>query len=166
MFGLALDENARNAAPVLAFALATLLVLGASRVITLVTRRRRRFFSRLPRRRWNPYFAATPNQPQHFNLADVGDQLEVVMAASFQKQRVLSPSEYRVFKIVEDDLAAMRRGYRVFGQTSLGEILRSSCPNAFQSINGKRADILVIDSGGWPVLAIEYQGEGHYQGKA
>jgi hypothetical protein len=88
------------------------------------------------------------------------------MAASFETRRVLSRSEYHVFKVIEDDVAAARRGYRVFAQTSLGEILRSPCSNAFASINSKRADILVIDPYGWPILAVEYQGSGHYQGTA
>jgi hypothetical protein len=88
------------------------------------------------------------------------------MAGSFEKQRVLSPSEYRVFTIVEVEIAAQRAGYRVFAQTSLGEILRSSSQDAFHSINSKRVDILVVDRGGWPFLAVEYRGDGHYQGTA
>jgi hypothetical protein len=99
-------------------------------------------------------------------LTDVGQQLHAVMAGAFEKQRVLSPSEYRVFAIVEEEIAAQRAGYRVFAQTCLGEILRSSQQDAFHSINSKRVDILVIDRGGWPFLAVEYQGEGHYQGAA
>ncbi|HJQ78301.1 MAG TPA: DUF2726 domain-containing protein [Lacipirellulaceae bacterium] len=55
---------------------------------------------------------------------------------------------------------------RVFAQTSLGEILKSSNEDAFRSINSKRVDILVVDRGGWPFLAVEYQGDGHYQGTA
>jgi len=101
-----------------------------------------------------------------FDLADPAQQLKAVMAASFQKRRVLSPSEYRAFKIIEDEVTAFGKGYRVFAQTCLGEILKSSDQTAFHSINSKRADILVIDGGGWPVLAIEYQGEGHYQSAA
>jgi hypothetical protein len=88
------------------------------------------------------------------------------MAATFQKRRVLSSSEYRVFRIIEDALRSTDNGYRVFGQTSLGEILQSTCPTAYSSINSKRTDILVIDRNGWPVLAVEYQGDGHYQGTA
>jgi hypothetical protein len=88
------------------------------------------------------------------------------MGGSFERKRVLSFSEYRVFTIVEDEIAAQRAGYRVFAQTSLGEILRSSDQDAFRSINSKRVDILVVDRGGWPILAIEYQGSRHYQGTA
>jgi len=88
------------------------------------------------------------------------------MAASFQRRRLLSRSEYDTFKIIEDDIAAARRGYRVFAQTSLGEVLTSPSEDAFRSINSKRVDILIVDQGGWPVVAVEYQGSGHYQGTA
>ncbi|WP_370307925.1 DUF2726 domain-containing protein [Sphingobium abikonense] len=140
----------------LILALGVLIAVQASR---LLPRGRR---SRFRRRYWRP----NAGQEQAPDLSDIGGQLRAVMAATFQKRRVLSSSEYRVFKIIEDDLAAMRRGYRVFGQTSLGEILQSPCADAFRSINSKRADILVIDRSGWPILAVEYQGGGHYQGTA
>src|SRR6266446_8416975 len=52
------------------------------------------------------------------DLKDVGQQLYAVMAASFQRRRLLSRSEYDTFKIIEDDIAAARMGYRVFAQTS------------------------------------------------
>jgi len=97
---------------------------------------------------------------------DIGKQLHAVMDNSFEKRRILSPSEYRVFAIVEREIASQRKGYRVFAQTSLGEILKSSNSNAFSSINNKRVDILVVGRGGWPFLAVEYQGNGHYQGTA
>jgi hypothetical protein len=88
------------------------------------------------------------------------------MAAPFQKQKLLSLAEYRVFKIIEDDLVGRGGGYRLFAQANLGEILRSPDDNAYRSINSKRVDILLVNGGGWPVLAIEYQGRGHYQGEA
>jgi hypothetical protein len=97
---------------------------------------------------------------------DIGRQLDAVMAASFNKNKLLNYSEYNVFKIIEADIAKEGRGYRVFAQTSLGEILASCDGDAFHSINSKRVDILVVDQGGWPALAVEYQGEGHYQGTA
>jgi hypothetical protein len=111
-------------------------------------------------------------RPQRFfrynalNLADPAQQLTAVMAARFEKRRVLSRAEYQVFKLVEKNVSSLRKGYRVLAQTSLGEILRSGSTDAFHSINSKRVDILVIDAGGWPVLAVEYQGTGHYLGTA
>ncbi len=60
----------------------------------------------------------------------------------------------------------MHRGHRLFAQTCLGEVLASAHANAFRSINSKRVDMLIVDTGGFPVAAIEYQGAGHYQGNA
>ncbi len=101
-----------------------------------------------------------------FNRDYFGPQLEAVMLSPFQKRRILNASEYRAFRLIESDIAAARKGYRVFAQTCLGEILQSSSEEAFRSINSKRVDILIVDQGGWPVLAVEYQGEGHHQGNA
>ena len=100
------------------------------------------------------------------DLKDVGQQLYAVMAAPFERRRLLNRCEYQTFKIIEADIAAARRGYRVFAQTSLGEVLMSPDESAFRSINSKRVDILIVDQGGWPVAAVEYQGDGHYQGTA
>lgn len=93
-------------------------------------------------------------------------QLAAVMQASFEKQKLLSWNEYRAFQAVERHFASLEPRHRVFAQVNLGEILRSNDEAAFRSINSKRVDILVVDSGGWPVLAIEYQGKGHHQGTA
>src|SRR4029077_4998954 len=100
------------------------------------------------------------------DLKDVGQQLYAVMAAPFERRRLLNRCEYQTFKIIEADIAAARRGYRVFAQTSLGEVLMSPDELAFRSINSKRVDILIVDQGGWPVIAVEFQGGGHYQGNA
>jgi hypothetical protein len=94
-------------------------------------------------------------------VTDAARQLTAVMSASFDRQKLLSPAEYRAFRLVED-VVANQRGYRVFAQVNLGEILKSGDDLAFRSINSKRIDILVVDGGGWPVLAVEYQGSGHY----
>jgi hypothetical protein len=121
----------------------------ASRSMAMILRFIRKF--RLHRRR---------------DLTDVGQQLHAVMAASFQRQRILSYEEYRAFHVIEKQVAEAYPGYRVFAQASLGEILHCSDPDAYRSINSKRVDILIIDRSGWPVLAAEYQGGGHYQGTA
>ena len=93
-------------------------------------------------------------------------QLSDVMDSHFERRRVLSFSEYRIFRVIEAEVAAARKDYRVFAQTSLGEVLASSDDRAFRAINSKRVDMLVIDSAGWPIVAIEYQGAGHYQQQA
>lgn len=117
------------------------------------------------RRFRKPYRSGYAENNEH-GFDDVGQQLQAVMAASFKKRRVLNYSEYRAFKITEEEVAALGKGHRVFAQTSLGEILQSPNSNAFHSINSKRVDVLVVDGGGWPVLVVEYQGSGHYQGTA
>jgi hypothetical protein len=121
-------------------------------------------FAGLSRRLWS-----RPDKSayrQSYDSRDIGRQLSAVMASSFQKQRLLNASEYQAFKIIEHDVAMERKGFRVFAQTSLGEVLKSPDPDAFRSINSKRVDILIVDGGGWPVLAVEYQGSGHYIGTA
>src|SRR5690606_2597441 len=56
--------------------------------------------------------------------------------------------------------------WRVMAQVSLGEVLSSPDPKAFSTINSKRVDLLLISNGGQPIAAIEFQGDGHYQGNA
>ena len=158
MFGLHFADGVRTAAFVVLglSVIVFFVVVGVSGILRQPHRRRFRNVYPFDRPYWN----------QGFGLADPARQLNAVMAASFSKQRVLSRSEYHVFKIIENEVATFGKGHRVFAQTSLGEILRSSDRDAFHSINSKRADVLVIDGGGWPVLAVEYQGDGHYQNMA
>ena len=150
------DQGATLAVMALIIALFVAIATLATRPISKPQRWRSRY----------PHWPLRFDKQQRPALADVGQQLHAVMAGSFKKQRVLGPSEYRVFKIIEDEIAVQRAGYRVFAQTSLGEILKSNNRNAFHSINSKRVDVLVVDRGGWPFLAVEYQGRDHYQGTA
>ncbi|MBV8799912.1 MAG: DUF2726 domain-containing protein [Alphaproteobacteria bacterium] len=89
-------------------------------------------------------------------------QLRRVRRAPFSKQKLMNFSEFSVFRVIERDAALKRFGFRVMAQAPLGEILKSPNEKAFRAINGKRVDMLILDRGGWPVVAIEYQGEGHY----
>ncbi|HZP18923.1 MAG TPA: DUF2726 domain-containing protein [Bauldia sp.] len=100
------------------------------------------------------------------NIADPGNQLRYVEAAQFTKKKVMSPAEYRVFRAVEAEVASGGQRRRVFAQTSLGEILASPSEHAYRSINSKRADIVIIAPDGKALVAIEYQGKGHFQGRA
>lgn len=100
------------------------------------------------------------------DVRDVGQQIHAVMGANFEKRRLMNAPEYRLFRLIEEEVSIACRGHRVFAQTNLGEILTSPSRDAFASINSKRVDILIVDGGGWPVAAVEYQGKGHYQGTA
>ena len=103
-------------------------------------------------------------QDPYFGNADAARQLTAVMGGTFRKKRLMNATEYRVFAVVERALAELKQGHRLFAQTSLGEVLESV--DAHYTINAKRIDILIVDRAGWPVLAIECQGAGHYQGNA
>lgn len=141
-----------------------LILIAVSTAITLLHGASRRPSSRTWRYRKYPRAVANgiPSSP----LPDVGEQLHAVMEGTFKRRRVMNRAEYRVFKIIEDDVSAAGTGHRVFAQTSLGEVLQSADSNAFHSINAKRVDILIVDCAGWPVVAVEYQGGRHYQGTA
>jgi hypothetical protein len=156
MLGLHFADGGRTAA---------FIVVGLSVVVLFVVVRASGILRSPRRRRFRTPFG-NPHWDQGFDLTDPTHQLKAVMAASFRKQKVLRRAEYRVFKIVEDEAATLHKGHRVFAQTCLGEVLKSSDESAFHSINSKRADILVVDRAGWPVLVVEYQGDGHYQSMA
>src|SRR5262245_40219796 len=97
------------------------LFLAAAALVVLSTSEPQQWRWRRRSRSRYPYRLHTFDGRQKPDLADVGQQLHAVMASSFEKQRVLSSAEYRVFAIVEHEIAAQRAGYRVFAQTSLGE---------------------------------------------
>lgn len=97
---------------------------------------------------------------------DAAEQLRIVMKADFQRRRLMSPNEARVFKAGEQVVKLLGLKWRVMAQVSLGEVLASPDPRAYAAVNSKRVDILLIASTGEPVVAIEYQGSGHYLGTA
>lgn len=99
-------------------------------------------------------------------VPDASAQLRHVMAAAFTKQRLMSPSEARVFRAAEATVTRLRLGWRVMAQVNLGEILSTSDRQAHAAINSKRVDMLLISRSGEPMAAIEYQGRGHHQGTA
>ena len=100
------------------------------------------------------------------SITDPTVQLRLVMAATFEKRRILSASEARVFSAAEKAIKAHDLTWRVMAQVSLGEVLSSPDARAYGAINSKRVDLLIVSSGGEPIAAIEYQGSGHYLGSA
>src|SRR5438034_9712958 len=107
------------------YALGLVVVVAAWIILIYFATARRRW--PLPARRPRRFYRA-PFQHENmspFDPKDVGQQLNAVMAASFERRRLLNRSEYQAFKIIEADIAAAGRGYRVFAQTSLGEVLMS-----------------------------------------
>jgi len=119
------------------------------------------------RRWWKPW-RSTPD------VSDAAQQLTFVSRVAFERQPLLNKGEFQVLILLESVIRERRAGHRVMAQTSLGEILRPKRQSftaeatdlAYRSINSKRADFIVVDRRGLAVLAVEYQGHGHYQGNA
>ena len=98
-------------------------------------------------------------------------QLEFIAKVDFEARPLLNRPEYRILRILEAVARETPGGLRVMAQTSLGEVLaprpasgsQEARDLAFRSINSKRLDFLMIDAYGMPVLAVEYQGHGHFR---
>ncbi len=107
-------------------------------------------------------------------MADPKAQMEAVARVEFESQRLLNRGEYRLLLILEQVVRELDDGFRVMAQTSMGEFLRPKQGSAnsyisnlaYRSINSKRLDFLVINRFGFPALAVEYQGEGHYRSRS
>ena len=114
--------------------------------------------------------AASPQPEASKRLGDPTAQMEFISKVDFKPRPLLNRSEYRILRILEEVSQDIPGGHRVMAQTSLGEVLAPRTASgseaardlAFRSINSKRLDFLVIDGYGMPVLAVEYQGQGHY----
>lgn len=123
-------------------------------------------FARPARRRWRPHrpyhTAPLPMRP----ASDPTEQLRAVMAGAFTAKRVLSRTEAQVMRAAEAAIAEAGLPWRVLAQVALGEVLASPDEAAFRAINAKRVDLLIVSAVSEPLAAIEYQGEGHWQGSA
>lgn len=144
----------------------TLLMAGLMFASFMVGVGAERWVVRQARERWRKRRGANTYAQVSRKLIDASDQLRVVMAATFEKRRLLSRSEAQVMYAAEKAIRDQQLDWRVMAQVSLGEVLSSPDPKAFSTINSKRVDLLLISSGGQPIAAIEFQGDGHYQGNA
>ena len=90
------------------------------------------------------------------------DQLVIVQNGQYHKRRLLNGEEYQLFRMLEDWIAGRPGRHRLFAQVSMGEILGSEDRLAYACVNSKRCDFVIIDGQGYPVVAIEYQGTGHF----
>lgn len=93
--------------------------------------------------------------------------LKKARSFEYHKKPLLNKSEFKVFAIIEKHIKSKYPNYRVMAQVNMGEIIRTEASNYAQSgINSKRIDIMIINGAGYPCVAVEYQGSGHYQGDA
>jgi hypothetical protein len=119
----------------------------------------------------NPRLIATSSPMAPFSRpsapsSDPAEQLRAVMAGTFTAKNVLSRTEAGVMRAAEKAIAEAGLNWRVMAQVALGEILASPDEAAFRAINAKRVDLLIVSAKSEPLAAIEYQGQGHYQGTA
>jgi hypothetical protein len=80
----------------------------------------------------------------------------------YEKKPLLNKSERGLLGVLNRAVGEAGNGHRLFSQVCYGEFLGSRNTKAFWRINSKRTDFLVVDAEFMPVLAIEYQGTGHY----
>ncbi|MBL6932204.1 MAG: DUF2726 domain-containing protein [Rhodospirillales bacterium] len=100
-------------------------------------------------------------------IGDVNNQKRFVSQGKFYKKKLMNKSEFRVFQVLEQWIKSNANlGFRLFSQVAIGEYLGASENQAFHSINSKRVDFLIINPFGEAMVAIEYQGEAHYQNNA
>ncbi|WP_101068933.1 DUF2726 domain-containing protein [Roseovarius salinarum] len=125
---------------------------------------------RRKRRRWTPRAQTAEAKHGARRLWDPREQVDAVSHVDFERRRLLNAGEYRVLTELEAVVGRYTKGWRVMAQVSLGEIIQpcatsaseQACRDARASINSKRLDFAVFDRDGFLVLAVEYQGRGHY----
>lgn len=146
-----------------------LCILAASFLIAAALSRTLRPGSRARRRTWTLLRTATL-QDKH-DSRDPLAQIDAVSRCAFESVPLLNREEARLLPLLETTVREAGDGHRLMVQTSLGELIRPSQTQGttedrrrgFASINSKRLDFAIINRFGYLVLAIEYQGSGHFQ---
>lgn len=89
---------------------------------------------------------------------------------TFAKKRLFNNSELKIFRLLEDEIGAASLPLRVMGQTSMRGFLdtdsRYEPGGSHFAIGEQRMDFVISDGDGNVVLAVEYNGPGHFQNNA
>lgn len=98
-----------------------------------------------------------------------GEQAQALSRARVDTKPIMSAREFQLFWRAVDWTNGKSLGLRIFPQVAMGELLQ--CPreedsDAFRSFNAKRTDLVITDRAGRALIAIEYQGQAHFQGNA
>ncbi|QIM62277.1 adenylosuccinate synthetase [Pasteurellaceae bacterium Orientalotternb1] len=96
------------------------------------------------------------------------NNLDILSKADFTKSPLLNKSEALLCSELSHFLESkhQQQSFKLFSQVSMGEFIQSKNVMAFNLINRKRVDFLIVDQQYNPVVVIEYQGSGHYQNNA
>lgn len=122
-----------------------------------------------------PMRSAKIRKPARHSTPETPKSITAMLDCTLAPNALLNGEEHRLNLHLEDfiDYHGLANGLRLYAQVSLDEIIhvrnapcgktRHSARNGFA---GKRVDFLIVDEDNMPVLGIEYQGSGHYQGNA
>ncbi|OOF41480.1 hypothetical protein BKK51_10770 [Rodentibacter trehalosifermentans] len=105
-------------------------------------------------------------------LETQNERIKSLLNTDLKSVSLMNKEEFLIFQSLEKLLNErfVKQKYRLFTQVGLGGFIKTKkseriCSEderkAFFSINQLRADFLIIDRFGKPVLVIEYQGTGH-----
>lgn len=142
----------------------TILLIGLSLFLillgSLLKGKRRRKNSNSSHHKITPVISAS-------KLEKISDHLDLAMKHHYKRKPLMNYSEFQLFKALNQLLTHSNyQEFRLFSQVSMGEFIEAEERSAHFAINNKRVDFLIIDKKGYPVIVIEYQGEGHYQENA
>lgn len=97
---------------------------------------------------------------------------KLILATEFKPVPLMNKKEYKLFSALTTLLSTQHQGqgFRLFTQVGLGAFIQTKTPfaqashnekQAFWALNALRADFVIVDKQGYPVVAIEYHGKGH-----
>ena len=110
----------------------------------------------------------------YWNVGDYDNQARFINAVNLYRVKPINKEAYfKVFRPLSEFLNKGGYSYNLWPEVGLGAFIRTpfedrekaSTKRAFRSFNSKRADFLITDYFGEPVLVIEYHGSGHYLDK-
>ena len=119
------------------------------------------------------YFPKYKNKNISYQKNNIDNQkINLILNTDFKTSPLMNKEEYKVYMSLQNLLfKEYKQKYLLFPQVGLGGFIKTL--NDFNSISQRekkafwaigylRADFLIIDAFGNPVLVIEYQGNGHY----
>lgn len=92
--------------------------------------------------------------------------IEIAENSKYSPVSLLNDSEKIVYKALIQSIKSLEKTYFVYPQVSLGEIIKvdKGGLKAFNIVNSKRCDFLIVNIDFNPIMAIEYHGTGHFKG--
>ena len=99
---------------------------------------------------------------------------DLAQRIGWRKRKLMNKPEAHLFRELEVLVRRGAHGHRLCPQVSFGSFLEPTAradlektkKAAYFAVQRKVADYLIIDKFGQPIVAIEYQGTGHYLGNA